>query len=301
MYDSSPNTESLLFFKKNSNCFIITCTIFQISTLVVLSYFSIIKSHKNEKWFWITLILKLFLLSFVMWVCGYGVENYNWKVSYTRKVVHAVFFSVPFIFDIYLPLPKDDIWLWSSWNFHIIIWLLLLITKPVRRNISIIQTMYVSSDRPEDKGLSQIYATIQIPLSMLVICVFYVIFEMFDKTKWILIPTLSVALGDGMAEPVAQFIEDCSWYKGPHKYKVKGLFSGDREFTRSIEGSTVVFIGTLVSVLLFYSSMNTNQLIFATVTLPITTTILEFYSLHSMDNPVLLLWGNLIMFVAIFI
>lgn len=301
MYDNKYDSEVLLCLKNHSFTLITLGTVFQIFSLVSLIYFSIAKTRENQNWFWISLFSKIVILTSIMWICGYYVENYKWKVAYTRKIVHAFFFTVPFIFDIYLPLPDQDQWLWGCWNLHIILWLLLLITKPVRQKIKFIQTMYASSDRPEDKGLSQIYATIQIPLSILVICIFYIVFESYNKSKWILVPIISVAIGDGLAEPVFQLFEDYKIFGGPHKYKVKGLFSGNREFIRSIEGSTTVFTGTVISIMCLYTNMSQNQFIFIISILPLTMTVVECFAPHSMDNPILLLWGNLVMLVAIFI
>jgi dolichol kinase len=154
--------------------------------------------------------------------------------------------------------------------------------------------MYASSDRPEDKGLSQIYAWIQIPFSIVIIAGFSVTLRIMDAAEWTMIPILAVAIGDGLAEPVAVFWEDKKWFGGTHKYRTRGLFSGDRVFTRSIEGSTTVFLGTLVSVLIYLNTMTTGQLIFFVCVLPVMITILEMVAPHSLDNPFLLFFGYLI-------
>ena len=59
-----------------------------------------------------------------------------------------------------------------------------------------------------------------------------------DKGLLIWIPFLSVGLGDGLAEPVGRI-----W--GKHKYKVRAMCTSKR-YTRSLEGSAVVFFWTAV-------------------------------------------------------
>ena len=139
-------------------------------------------------------------------------ENREWRVAYTRKIIPRPFFAVPFWFDAHMPLSEAESVIWALWNINMVGWILLLITKPVRRLIAIVQTMYASSDRPEDKGLSQIYAWIQIPLSIVIIGGFSVVLRVMGAAEWTMIPILAVAIGDGLAEPVAVFWEDRKWF-----------------------------------------------------------------------------------------
>ena len=291
MYDQAPDNETLLCFKRNSLIFICIAIAFQSCFFAFLLYESLnVTSADVQKKFWVLTLLKGVLLLSVMWICGYAVQNYKVKVSYTRKIVHVCFFSIPFVIDIYLMNESKHSWIFSLWNVHIIFWLLLLITKPIRKLSSIIQTMYASSDRPVDRGLTQVYATIQITLSIFVIAVFSIMYEDSSKTL-IFIPILSVGIGDGLAEPVRTIVDDYLW--GAHAFSVNGLFSGNRTFDRSLEGCLTVFVGTLSSIMLFFNKLNHSQMIFLISVLPLTMTILEAVAPHSMDNAILLLWGNI--------
>lgn len=284
----------LLFFKQNAKALIGAALIFQCCFLGFICFLTATSAELDAALLFLSLLAKAVFLTFLLYACGWFVENRGWKVAYTRKVIHVAFFAVPFWFDTHMPLSEAHAIVWALWNVNLVGWILILITKPVRRSVSFVQTMYASSDRPEDKGLSQIYAWIQIPFSIVIIAGFSVTLRIMDAAEWTMIPILAVAIGDGLAEPVAVFWEDKKWFGGTHKYRTRGLFSGDRVFTRSIEGSTTVFLGTLVSVLIYLNTMTTGQLIFFVCVLPVMITILEMVAPHSLDNPFLLFFGYLI-------
>jgi len=284
----------LLFFKQNAKALIGAALIFQCCFLGFICFLTATSAELDVALLFLSLLAKAVFLTFLLYACGWFVENRGWKVAYTRKVIHVAFFAVPFWFDAHMPLSEPHAIVWALWNVNLVGWILILITKPVRRTVSFVQTMYASSDRPEDKGLSQIYAWIQIPFSIVIIAGFSVTLRHMDAAEWTMIPILAVAIGDGLAEPVAVFWEDRKWFGGTHKYRTRGLFSGDRVFTRSIEGSTTVFLGTLVSVLIYLNTMTTGQLIFFVCVLPVMITILEMVAPHSLDNPFLLFFGYLI-------
>jgi len=284
----------LLFFKQNAKALIGAALIFQCCFLGFICFLTATSAELDAALLFLSLLAKAVFLTFLLYAMGWFVENRGWKVAYTRKVIHVAFFAVPFWFDAHMPLSEAHAIVWALWNVNLVGWILILITKPVRRSVSFVQTMYASSDRPEDKGLSQIYAWIQIPFSIVIIAGFSVTLRIMDAAEWTMIPILAVAIGDGLAEPVAVFWEDKKWFGGTHKYRTRGLFSGDRVFTRSIEGSTTVFLGTLVSVLIYLNTMTTGQLIFFVCVLPVMITILEMVAPHSLDNPFLLFFGYLI-------
>lgn len=284
----------LLFFKQNAKALIGAALIFQCCFLGFICFLTATSAELDAALLFLSLLAKAVFLTLLLYAMGWFVENRGWKVAYTRKVIHVAFFAVPFWFDTHMPLSEAHAIVWALWNVNLVGWILILITKPVRRSVSFVQTMYASSDRPEDKGLSQIYAWIQIPFSIVIIAGFSVTLRIMDAAEWTMIPILAVAIGDGLAEPVAVFWEDKKWFGGTHKYRTRGLFSGDRVFTRSIEGSTTVFLGTLVSVLIYLNTMTTGQLIFFVCVLPVMITILEMVAPHSLDNPFLLFFGYLI-------
>lgn len=302
LYENSPDSRILTFFKEHS-CFLFAFAfIFQATSFSALLYMSLAKSIPNVQYFWIALAIKMTCIGLTMYLCGCAVERLLLKVSYSRKIVHVVFFLSPAV-DVFLPsIDTKYKWILVCWNVHAVIWILLFITKPVRNKIEVMQTMYSSSNRLTDRGLTQVYAFVQILSSIVIISSCTVVFEYLNIThKLIFIPILSVALGDGMAEVVAQVCEDFQLFGGPHQYSATGCCSGDRQFVRSFEGSATVFLGTLVSILAVYDGFEEYQLIYALCVLPITMTILEAKAPHSLDNPFLLAWGYFVIFTASFI
>lgn len=294
--EEAPQSFTLLCLKQYSTFLMINSLICMVGCTAVLLKFTLEERRHNEEWFWISFACKNVALLSLQYVLGYGVATYEWHVGYTRKLVHIGFFLLPFVLDLYLPLPTEDGWLWAIWNVCIICWMLIAITKPVRSHIPLIQTMYKAVDRPEDKGLTQLYTILQVPLSMMIIAGFTILFEViWDQGKWTLCPIIAVTFGDGLAEPVAVFWEKNRLCGGLHKYKAYGLCSGGRSFTRSVEGSMTVFIWSAISVCLIYDNVSHLQYAVLLAVFPLTMTLLEMVAPHSMDNPFLLLWGYLIM------
>jgi len=300
VHESAPQTPGILWMKSYASIMILSATTFQFLSLIVLLVLTLGQRRDNEEWFWYGLCIKNFILFSAQYVLGRGVMERGWIVSYTRKIVHVLYFLLPFILDVYLPMPEQDEWLWAVWNVHIIMWFLLLITKPVRRRFKLVRIFYAAVDRPEDRGLTQIYTIIQVPLSIVIIAGFAILFssEVWDHPTWTLCPIIAVTFGDGLAEPVARFWDDYKVFGGTHKYRTRGLFAGDRLFTRSVEGSATVFFFTMIAVLFVANDLTEAQLAFLLCVLPITMTILEMVAPHSMDNPFLLLWGFVCMAVA---
>ena len=104
---------------------------------------------------------------------------------------------------------------------------------------------------------------------------FSVVLRVMGAAKWTMIPILAVAIGDGLAEPVAVFWEDRKWFGRNSQVSTFASLLGDRSSLPSIEGSGTVFVGTLVSVLIYLKTMSDGQLIFFVCVLPIVITILE--------------------------
>ncbi len=79
--------------------------------------------------------------------------------------------------------------------------------------------------------------------------------------------------GDGLAEPV-----DIRF--GRLKYKTYALFS-KRKYVRTVEGSACVFITSIIAILMFQSSFNPGQFIWALITIPIAMTLAEAFAPHT--------------------
>ena len=292
LYENAPDSNILRFLKGHSMHLFIFAFILQSSTLITLLYLSLTNRIPNMEYISVALGIKMIIIGLTMYCCGCAVKRSLLKISYSRKIVHVIFFLSPTV-DAFLPRIKDDFkWIVACWNVHAVIWILLLITKPIRSRCEVIQTMYTSSNRLTDRGLTQIYAFVQIISSIVIISTVVLVFDHLKMSQQLIfIPILSVAVGDGMAEVVAQVFEDFKICGGVHQYATTGCCSGDRKFVRSLEGSVTVFMGTLASVMVAYTEFNKNQLIFVVCVLPITMMILEAKAPHSLDNPFLLTWG----------
>ena len=84
---------------------------------------------------------------------------------------------------------------------------------------------------------------------------------------------------------------------GKHKYQTRALWYNGRlcsgSFTRSLEGSSAVFLTALLSVVGYYvlGFFTTPQFIFAVIAMPVGYTLTEAYAPHTWDNPLLVAVG----------
>jgi phytol kinase len=95
---------------------------------------------------------------------------------------------------------------------------------------------------------------------------------------------LVAGIGDGLAEPVGIRF-------GKRKYQVRALFT-DRRYTRSLEGSSCVFVSAVLAILILKSHLTDTQLLLALGIVPVTMTLAEALSPHTWDGPFLYLVGG---------
>ncbi len=107
----------------------------------------------------------------------------------------------------------------------------------------------------------------------------------YEQTSLIYITVLVAGIGDGLAEPVGVRF-------GKRKYTVRALFT-DRKYTRTLEGSACVLFSGVLAVLLLSGQLNSTQVMFALVFIPILMTLAEAFSPHTWDGPFLYLSGGL--------
>ncbi|MEA3359472.1 MAG: hypothetical protein U9R17_08740 [Thermodesulfobacteriota bacterium] len=148
--------------------------------------------------------------------------------------------------------------------------------------------MFLSFDRPEDRPYTLKWLSTQIIAGYIVIIPAIVLFVKTGYSSLIFIPVLINGIGDGLAEPVGIRF-------GKHKYKTKALFS-KREYVRSLEGSSCVFIASIVILFLFQSSFSFIEFIWALILLPFAMTIAEAFSPHTWDTPFLFLTGYMVLY-----
>ena len=297
---SAPDSQALMCLKQNAILLFFSGISFMICWTGILVYLTI-RENEPVHWFLLSFLIKNMILLPVQFFLGYGVLHWQWIVGYTRKVIHVGFFLLPFLLDICLPLPEKSQWVWALWNGNLICWMLVGMTKPVRKKLGFARLMYAAVDRPEDRGLTQVYTLVQVPLSLIIIVGFTILLDIVDRQYWTLCPIIAVTFGDGLAEPVAVYWKRNKICGGTHTYRTRGLCSGSRRFERSIEGSTTVFLFTGLAVGVIANDMSIKECGILLGILPLTMTLLEMIAPHSMDNPFLLFWGYVVLFFVYFV
>ena len=233
--------------------------------------------------FWINQLIKYIILITISYINGLLVRHYGVKVNYTRKINHFSLFFIPMYIETISPYEK-------SLGLFILgsvfgVFTLIIYIKPLRERLTIIATMFLSFDRPEDRPYTLRWLSTQIIASFLVVIPMIILFAQNNIMNLILIPILINGIGDGLAEPVGIRF-------GKHKYTTSGLFV-KRKYVRTLEGSACVFITSIIVVALYYAHFSQIQFIVALTILPIIMTLAEAFSPHTWDSPFLFLVGYL--------
>ncbi len=236
---------------------------------------------ETDYWIHITVLHCCFLLLF--YLCGLLVQHYSIRVNYTRKIMHFSLFFLPQFLLSYFPYQSTIFT--GIVNAILTMLVLALFIKPIRNTISIINTMFVSIDRPEDRPYTLLWLSTQFLASYLVLMPLIYYLNQHQLRELLYIPILIIGLGDGLAEPVGVRF-------GRHQYKTRALFSS-RRYTRSIEGSLCVFIVSLLAILGYQDLFITTQLIAALIAIPPIMTLTEAFSPHTWDSPFLYLMGGI--------
>ncbi len=217
---------------------------------------------------------------------GLLVIKYKVKVNYTRKINHFFVFFLPYLLKTIFPFEES---LFSQICIACVgLATLIIYLKPIRNNVKLIEFMFTAFDRPEDRPFTLKWLFIQYLATYIVAIPLWLLFETQNHTEAILIIILINAIGDGLAEPVGVL-----W--GKHKYKVKAVFTS-KLYTRSIEGSACVFIVAVVVLCSFYNYFTFNQFIVALAIVPITATLAEAKSPHTLDSPFIFLFTGIALY-----
>lgn len=244
-----------------------------------------------------TIIVK-FGVQFAIWYIGGILVKKGVKTNYTRKVNHFSLLIIPFLLGAgrhtrvsngghpsvnnLLTLTVD---LLSN-----LLWFLIFI-KPIRERVKAINTAFLSIDRPEDRPHTLLWISTQTAANYIISILLSAYLITINRMELIFIPIIINGIGDGLAEPIGVRF-------GKHKYKTSALFT-KKKYTRSIEGSTCVFITALITIILFGKSFSPNQFTAALITIPILMTLTEAIAPHSWDNPFLLAVSELLLFLIL--
>jgi len=228
--------------------------------------------------FQLSLLASLFTIQYCT---GLLVRHKSIKVNYTRKINHFALFFVPvFLRSVF---PHEQSFLRFIVGCVLGTLILFIYIKPIRDKISIIATMFLSFDRPEDRPNTLWWLFTQILVGYIVLVPIVIFFVLNDLAGIIWIPLLIIAFGDGLAEPVGIRF-------GRHKYETYAFFS-KKKYVRSLEGSACVFLASIIVVVVFHPSFTQLQFIIALFFIPFLMTLVEAFSPHTWDTPTLFLAG----------
>jgi len=164
----------------------------------------------------------------------------------------------------------------------------------IRRRVPILAYAFVAWDRIEDRPYTLRYDMLEDILRFIVYLPFIILFG--KASIIIMIPNLINEFGDGLAEPVGIRF-------GKHKYRTRSLWYKGKfwngEFERSLEGSAMVYIISIVVLLAYQDLFTTTQLVVSLILLPVIMTIAEAFSPHTNDGPMLALTGCSFLWVTI--
>ena len=209
-------------------------------------------------------------------------KNRWFKVNYTRKIQHFAAYLVPLLSPPTAPLGI----LPHLWESLFVLFMFLVLIKPIREFSTFFMLQFNSLDRVEDRPntLKWIVLGNMLP-GLLIITVFKQIFETYLHLPLLAtVVVLTVAIGDGFAEPVGTYL-------GKKKYVVPSWKLKNR-YVRSYAGSACVYIAALVFLILFRDQFaNPQEFWSAIIFFPPVMTLSEAFAPHSMDTPVMMLVG----------
>ena len=212
----------------------------------------------------------------------------NWfKVNYTRKIQHFAAYLVPLLSPPTAPLGI----LPHLWESLFVLFMFLVLIKPVREFSTFFMLQFNSLDRVEDRPntLKWIVLGNMLP-GLLIITIFKQVFETFLNLPLLAsVVVLTVAIGDGFAEPVGTYL-------GKKKYVVPSWNLKNR-YVRSYAGSACVYISAVVFILIFSEQFaNLQEFWTAMILFPPVMTLSEAFAPHSMDTPIMMLVGFSLLF-----
>ena len=233
--------------------------------------------------------IRLIGLLAIQCITSYLVKQDRLKVNYSRKVIHfSQLLSTLLINRTFFNYSIEYFIISGSLSFAES----LIFIEPIRKRVRFINFLFLSYDRPEDRPHTVRLATTQIiGMNIALITVAY-LYELSGAPLDLLaLPLLITAFGDGLAEPIGVRF-------GKHKYQAKDMI-GNRVYTRSYEGSVMVFLTTIIALSIFNHLFSSNTLLCLLAILPLLMTITEAHSPHTWDNPFLYLIGGLAIYVFV--
>lgn len=259
-------------------------------SLVVFSQYYSNESLGKLTWQVLVEAVVLFIAELI-WECVLSalVLKFDIKINYTRKLGNL--FKVPKYFA------ADLLPFYESTATSLVAALAinqtlfcLIYYRYAREKIPFFSYIFLSQDRREDRPDTLIFQVTEDIMRFAIYFPFKILVA--NRTgvpALIFIPVAVNNIGDGLAEPIGVAF-------GRHKYSTTALYHKGKffksKFTRSYEGSSCVFITTLVVVAIYYNTFSTPLRFWITLSLlPLLMTIAEAKAPHTNDGPFLALVG----------
>lgn len=258
--------------------------LFILCLFVLLTIYTIFKykEEESEEIFYKKLFIYLTIVA-LSWINGKFLRGYlGWKVNYTRKVSHIFVWMIPFVADLVINVEESNLSI--MWNIFMGIFGQALWMIPSRKLdcTGFLDTAFSGIDRPEDRPNTLKWLAVQNIGVGLSVLPFGILWNYWGTSRFILIPLMIVTFGDGLAEPVGVKF-------GKHKYKVRALCTnGEVEYTRSLEGSAMVFFASVIILGILHHHFVLYEFIINMVLVPIVATLAEAFSPHTLDNPIII-------------
>jgi phytol kinase len=229
----------------------------------------------NDYWVHVSL---LFLLLFSLeYINGMIVKYKQVKVNYTRKINHFALFFTPQLLMNFFPYERTGITLLVGSVLTLLS--LLIFINPIRQRVSILATMFLCFDRPEDRPYTLLWLITQFMGSYIVLGIVSFYLARYNALELLTIPILINGIGDGLAEPIGIRF-------GKHRYQTRALFTR-KKYSRSIEGSACVFITSILVIYYNKYQFTDLQFVVAITAIPILMSLAEAFSPHTWDSPLL--------------
>ena len=214
-------------------------------------------------------------------------KNKWFKVNYTRKIQHFAAYLVPL-----LSPPTEPLGILPHlWESLFVLFMFLVLIKPIREFSTFFMLQFNSLDRVEDRPntLEWIILGNMLP-GLLIITIFKQLFETYLNLPILAsVVVLTVAIGDGLAEPVGTYL-------GKKKYVVPS-WNMENRYVRSYAGSACVYIAAVLFLFLYRGQFaNLQEFWSAMILFPPIMTLSEAFAPHSMDTPIMMLIGFSLLF-----
>ncbi|MBN1683194.1 hypothetical protein JW865_06550 [Candidatus Bathyarchaeota archaeon] len=232
--------------------------------------------------------IRLIFLFFIYYFLSIQVKQGKLKVNYSRKIIHFAHIVSPLLVNRTFFDYSMDYFIKSGLTTLIFP---LIFIDPIRKKVSILDTLFYAFDRPEDRPHTvRLAFTQQAAMYFILIGMAFVYQYMGLSLDLLAVPLLITAFGDGLAEPIGVRF-------GKNTYRVSALFT-NKTYTRSYEGSSMVLLASFFTLIVLRSYFSLNQLVLLIIYMPFKMTIIEAYAPHTWDNPFLYLVGGLLVLIV---